>query len=237
VIGNLSKCTVLIPGYLSLVTYHEKPLDFHNVSNYSTTFGRREGLEMADRGDRERQSRRIDVDQDFQNRGGALDRGSGFSGRARNSDQQRRQERPGRRGGETTNRPDSLQPGGRQPNWMKPVSYTGYGPRGYRRSDERIQDDIRDRLTQHAQIDASEIEVEVQDGAVTVKGTVDDRRIKRMVEANVEMIPGVVDIHNHLRLRKPPNREGEAKRKSAEEMADTTIPAGPTPTGPAGYES
>jgi hypothetical protein len=156
---------------------------------------------MADRGDRERQSRRIDVDQDFQNRGGALDRGSGFSSRARNGDHQRRQERPGRRGGETTNRVDSPQPGARQPNWMKPDAYTGYGPRGYRRSDERIQEDICDRLTQHAQINAGDIEVEVQDGGVTLTGTVEDRRIKRMVEANVEMIPGVVDIHNQLRLR------------------------------------
>jgi hypothetical protein len=118
---------------------------------------------------------------------------------------------------------------------VKPGPYTGYGPRGYRRSDERIQEDICDRLTQHAQIDASDIEVEVQDGEVTLKGTVDDRRIKRMVEANVEMIPGVVDIHNQLRLRKLPTREEDARRKVAEEMADK-FPGGPTPTGPAGYE-
>jgi hypothetical protein len=56
-----------------------------------------------------------------------------------------------------------------------------------------------------------------------------------MVEANVEMIPGVVDIHNQLRLRKPPTWEEEARRKVAEDMADK-FAGGPTPTGPTGYE-
>jgi osmotically-inducible protein OsmY len=117
---------------------------------------------------------------------------------------------------------------------MRSGPYTGYGPRGYRRADERILEDICDRLTQHAQIDATDIEVEVRDGEVTLTGTVEDRRIKRMVEANVELIPGVVDVHNHLKLRNRPTPEEEARQKAAEEMAEK-FPGGPTPTGNAGY--
>jgi osmotically-inducible protein OsmY len=37
--------------------------------------------------------------------------------------------------------------------------YAGRGPRGYRRSDERIREDINDRLTDDWYIDASDVEV------------------------------------------------------------------------------
>src|SRR5215471_11804457 len=40
--------------------------------------------------------------------------------------------------------------------------HTGRGPKGYQRSDERIREDICERLTQHSAIDAGEIEVEVK---------------------------------------------------------------------------
>jgi hypothetical protein len=110
--------------------------------------------------------------------------------------------------------------------------YEGVGPRNYRPSDERIREDVCMRLTQHGQIDASEVEVEVNEGEVTLSGTVEDRRIKRMVEANVELIGGVVDVHNRLRLRNRPGREELAKEKLAREMAEK-FPGGSEPTGPA----
>lgn len=40
--------------------------------------------------------------------------------------------------------------------------HAGRGPKGYQRSDERIREDVCDRLTEHPAIDASEIEVEVK---------------------------------------------------------------------------
>jgi hypothetical protein len=113
-----------------------------------------------------------------------------------------------------------------------PGPYEGVGPRNYRPSDERIREDVCMRLTQHGQIDASEVEVEVNEGEVTLSGTVEDRRIKRMVEANVELIGGVVDVHNRLRLRNRPGREELAREKLAREMAEK-YPGGPEPTGPA----
>jgi hypothetical protein len=113
-----------------------------------------------------------------------------------------------------------------------PGPYEGIGPRNYRPSDERIREDVCMRLTQHGQIDASEVEVEVNEGEVTLSGTVEDRRIKRMVEANVELIGGVIDVHNRLRLRNKPGREELAREKLAREMAEK-FPGGPEPTGPA----
>ncbi|HEY8379654.1 MAG TPA: BON domain-containing protein, partial [Nannocystis sp.] len=78
--------------------------------------------------------------------------------------------------------------------------YTGRGPRNYRRSDERITDDIHEMLTYSPQIDASDIEVRVDDGEVTVLGTVDNRYTRRLVEDLIHDIPGVRDLHNRLRV-------------------------------------
>ena len=100
------------------------------------------------------------------------------------------------------------------------------------RGGRRFDQDVCMRLTQHGQIDASEVEVEVNEGEVTLKGTVEDRHIKRMVEANVELIGGVIDVHNRLRLRNRPGREELAREKLAREMAEK-FPGGPEPTGPA----
>ena len=79
--------------------------------------------------------------------------------------------------------------------------YSGVGPRGYQRSDDRIADDINDRLTWHGYIDASDIDVNVDDGVVTLKGTVDDRRQKRLAEDIADGVSGVVDVQNQLNIR------------------------------------
>jgi osmotically-inducible protein OsmY len=78
--------------------------------------------------------------------------------------------------------------------------FVGRGPKGYRRSDERIREDVSDRLEQHPHIDATEIEVQVRDGVVTLTGTVDERHVKRMTEDVCESVPGVKDVVNHLRV-------------------------------------
>ena len=53
--------------------------------------------------------------------------------------------------------------------------FTGRGPRNYRRSDDRIEEDINERLTHHGMVDATDIEVSVQNGEVTMRGSVDSR--------------------------------------------------------------
>lgn len=83
---------------------------------------------------------------------------------------------------------------------MKAAAYRGLGPRGYRRSDQRIREDVCDALTDDAQLDASDLEVEVKDGEVTLSGTVASRSDKRHAESVAEMITGVKDVYNHLRV-------------------------------------
>jgi BON domain-containing protein len=79
--------------------------------------------------------------------------------------------------------------------------YTGRGPKNYTRSDDRIREDVSDRLEQHGEIDATEIEVRVENGEVTLEGTVEDRRMKRLAEDVVEDCPGVKQVHNRIRVQ------------------------------------
>lgn len=89
-------------------------------------------------------------------------------------------------------------------SWNNPLPnrFTGMGPQNYRRSDQRIQEDVCEILTAHGYIDASDIEINVQGGEVTLKGTVPDRQMKRLAEDVVEDIGGVTDINNQIKVQK-----------------------------------
>lgn len=78
--------------------------------------------------------------------------------------------------------------------------YSGRGPSGYRRSDERITEEVNDALTWDRRVDATEISVQVSDGIVTLSGTVRDRRMKRRAEDVADNIRGVDDVQNQLRI-------------------------------------
>jgi osmotically-inducible protein OsmY len=77
----------------------------------------------------------------------------------------------------------------------------GRGPRGYVRSDERIREDINDRLTDDWGVDASDIEVVVSSCEVTLSGTVHTRREKRRAEDIAESVSGVQQVQNNIRVR------------------------------------
>jgi hypothetical protein len=79
--------------------------------------------------------------------------------------------------------------------------FFGRGPKGYRRSDERIKEEISERLTTHPDIDASDIDITVADGVVTLSGTVEDRHEKRLAEYIAEDALGINDIDNRLKVR------------------------------------
>ena len=76
----------------------------------------------------------------------------------------------------------------------------GLGLKGYRRSDERLKEEVCDRLTADPDIDARELAVTVKDGEVTLEGCVLDRQLKRGAEDCIESISGVRHVHNHLRV-------------------------------------
>jgi hypothetical protein len=79
--------------------------------------------------------------------------------------------------------------------------FFGRGPKGYRRSDERIREEICDRLMTHPDVDASEVDVIVAAGIVTLVGAVDDRHQKRIAEYIAEDALGVDDVQNDLKVR------------------------------------
>ena len=84
---------------------------------------------------------------------------------------------------------------------MREGNYRGRGPRGYKRSDERIKEDINDRLSDDSYIDASDVEVTVASCEVTLTGSVDDRNAKRRAEDIAEGVSGVANVENRLRIR------------------------------------
>jgi hypothetical protein len=82
-----------------------------------------------------------------------------------------------------------------------PGDHRGRGPKGYRRSDQRVHDDVNDRLMDDPHLDASEIEVSVKDGEVTLSGAVFRREDKRRAEDLAERVSGVTHVQNNLRPR------------------------------------
>jgi hypothetical protein len=81
-------------------------------------------------------------------------------------------------------------------------NHKGKGPRNYRRSDERIQEDIHDRLSRDWSLDSSDIEVSVKEGVVHLHGKVTDRSVKYRIEDITESVAGVRDIENKIRIAK-----------------------------------
>jgi hypothetical protein len=92
-------------------------------------------------------------------------------------------------------------------------SFAGRGPKGYRRSDERIEEDVNEALSQDPRIDATEIEVKVTNGEVTLSGTVDNRSIKRMAEDVAERCAGVHDVKNEIRDQREQESGGHQQAK------------------------
>lgn len=81
------------------------------------------------------------------------------------------------------------------------ADHRGRGPKGYVRSDARIEEDIHDRLTDDRFVDAREITVSVKDREITLDGTVESRRAKRRAEDCADRISGVTHVQNNLRVR------------------------------------
>jgi len=80
-------------------------------------------------------------------------------------------------------------------------SHRGRGPRGYARSDDRIREDINDRLTDDPYVDASDIDVTVSNGEATLSGHVESRSARRRAEDIAESISGVTHVQNNLRVQ------------------------------------
>jgi len=80
-------------------------------------------------------------------------------------------------------------------------NFAGRGPRNYKRSDERIREDLNERLTRHPDLDATDIDVRVTNCQVILMGVVEDRHAKRLAEDIAEDVWGVDDVRNELKVR------------------------------------
>jgi hypothetical protein len=80
--------------------------------------------------------------------------------------------------------------------------HVGRGPKGYQRADGRIEEDVNEMLTRDPDVDASDIEVKVQGGEVTLMGEVGSREEKRRAEDLAEQVSGVRDVHNQIKVKR-----------------------------------
>jgi BON domain len=100
-------------------------------------------------------------------------------------------------------------------------SFRGRGPRGYRRSDERIREDVCECLTEDDRIDATNIQVAVNECEVTLTGSVNSREEKRRAEDRIEQLSGVKDVHNSLRVVNEGGAIGSSSMTSRDEQTGT----------------
>ncbi|HVK50431.1 MAG TPA: BON domain-containing protein [Pseudoxanthomonas sp.] len=105
--------------------------------------------------------------------------------------------------------------GGYAENDRNQQNFRGRGPRGYTRSDERITEDLNERLTDDWQLDADDIQVAVSGGVVTLSGSVEQRWLKHHAENLAEACSGVKDVRNELRVSGSRATSGNAKSESA----------------------
>lgn len=85
--------------------------------------------------------------------------------------------------------------------WTSVKNFFGIGPKGYKRSDEKIKEDCCEALYHEHSVDASEIEVSVKDSEVILTGTVPERHMKRRAEDCCERVAGVKDVRNEVRVQ------------------------------------
>ena len=88
--------------------------------------------------------------------------------------------------------------GDRDAERRREMDHRGRGPKGYQRSDSRVQDDVSDRLADDRYLDATDIEVTVSNGEVTLAGSVDSRDARRRAEDLAEQVSGVSYVQNNL---------------------------------------
>lgn len=103
-----------------------------------------------------------------------------------------------------------------QAEYAAQTDFVGYGPKGYRRSDDRIYEEVCETLMKKSDVDASYIGVKVDEGIVTLSGKVSNRFMKKTAEIIIEDLPGVQEVRNELSIIKKINMESgpdEATKK------------------------
>ena len=98
-----------------------------------------------------------------------------------------------------------------QQGWGRQGSMRNRPPKGYTRSDERLKEDICERLMSMPHVDAGEVSVEVKDAKVVLEGTVPERSMKHRIEDCAEGVSGVKDVENRIRVSRDGSWQGGAE--------------------------
>ena len=69
-----------------------------------------------------------------------------------------------------------------------------------RRPDAQLAQELQEILSKDPELDSTEIEVEVEGGAVTLRGVVDSSDARLLAEELVESVSGVREVHNNLKV-------------------------------------
>ncbi|HPC23847.1 MAG TPA: BON domain-containing protein [Phycisphaerae bacterium] len=102
--------------------------------------------------------------------------------------------------------------GGAWAGWTREQGPEYRAPKGYKRSDKRIMEDVCDAFMMDERLDPREIEVEVLDGVVILRGSVRHRHEKYLAEDIADSILGVKDVENQVRIAQPGEMPREASR-------------------------
>lgn len=104
-------------------------------------------------------------------------------------------------------------------------TFAGRGPKDYQRSDERIREQISDRMTDDHDLDASDISIEVRGGEVTLTGTVRTRDQKRRAEDLAESCSGVSEVTNNIRVKQDDSRGGQSNARQSGSSQSESSPS------------
>jgi hypothetical protein len=98
------------------------------------------------------------------------------------------------------------------------INNRGKGPRNYRRSDSRIEEDINERLLNDPYLDATDIVVTVSNGEVTLTGMTPDDWSRRQAENHAYDVGGVLTVQNALQT--PSSSEGGVRNEDSKEVGN-----------------
>ena len=83
------------------------------------------------------------------------------------------------------------------------AGHRGKAPKNYHRSDARIFEDVCEALADNDAVDASDTDVTVKNGEVSLDGSMATVRMRAIAEEVVMKVSGVKTVRNMLRLRPP----------------------------------
>ncbi|MEC9372801.1 MAG: BON domain-containing protein [Planctomycetota bacterium] len=96
----------------------------------------------------------------------------------------------------------------------------GKAPKNYKRTEERIREEVCERIMQDSECDASDVDIQVKGNEVSLEGSVPDRWMKRRIEDIAEEVMGVEEVENRIRVKKSGEASGRSAREDQEDQSE-----------------